>query len=145
MCYGRINHYFVHLNRSRVLRIRKVILPNTNPSGNPGGLTFRMSRIHPLLPPLWSKPPTLLPEISQLWPTPHPVSIPTTAARLILLEHKSDHITLYSKPSNDSLGSVLVMATWAYTIWTPLLLALLQTCQTHSCRRAFALAIPLTS
>lgn len=124
MCYGHTNHYFMLLNRRGVLRLRKVILPNTDASGSPGGLTFRTSRIQPLRPPLWCTPPSLLPELSQLLP-PRPQSIPTTTGRLILLELKSDHNTPLLKtpqwllPALWVKATVLVLATWAYTIWSP--------------------------
>ena len=89
----------VLLSRRRGLRVRRVTFPNTNPSGNPVELTFKMSRVQPLLTTTLIQAPFLLAWIITSFAPPQ--SIPTTAARLILLERKSHHITPLLKPSND--------------------------------------------
>lgn len=81
------------------LRVRRVTFPNTNPSGNPVELTFKMSIVQPLLTATLIQAPFLPAWIITSFAPPQ--SIPTTAARLILLECKSDHITPLLKPSND--------------------------------------------
>lgn len=119
MYYGHTNYYFVLLNRSRVLRIRKVILPNSN-SENPVGLTFRMSRIQPLFPTTLIQPPSFLPDLLQLLPLcslfqpqqPHwpfwNISHITSTQNLQWL------IALWVK------AQVPVTGTKAYSIWSPI-------------------------
>lgn len=122
------------------------MLPKTDSSGNSEvwnfwRLTFKISRIQPLhtfTAPPWSKPSSVLPASLQLLLLLK--SIPTTAARLTHVEHKTDHISPLLKTLQWFLiplcikAKVLVMATRANIIWSPLLLwaHLLPLCLVHS-------------
>lgn len=100
------HHIFVFLNRSKVhrIRIKKVTMfSKTESLGNPVGLTFKMSRIQPLLTftaPPWSKQPSLLSELSQLLPL---LSLfPPKKPDGSLWNVSQITLHFHSKPSGDS-------------------------------------------